>query len=48
LQTLGYGVEDAGAMPAAEIARLAALAAKYAALQSGRRVLQAARLVPPI
>jgi len=48
LRELGYGLEDAGPMPPAEVARLAALAAKYTALQAGRRLAQAAGLVPPI
>lgn len=48
LHELGYGVADAGNMPPVEITRLSALAVKYMVLQSGRRVAQAARLVPPI
>ena len=48
LEELGYGLAQAGRMPAREVARLSALAAKYALLQSGRRVLQAAGLFPPI
>lgn len=45
---LGYDLVDLGPMPPTEWARLAALAIKYATLQSGRRVLQAAGLFPPI
>lgn len=48
LEELGYRQVDAGRMPAQEIARLARLAVKYAVLQAGRRVLQAAGLFPPI
>jgi len=47
LAELGYRPEDAGPMPPAEQARYAALAVKYAALQAGRRVLQALGLFPP-
>jgi hypothetical protein len=48
LAELGYELADAGPMPAGERLRFAALAAKYAVLQGGRRGLQALRLVPPI
>lgn len=48
LTELGYEVQDPGSMPAGEVARLSALAAKYKVLQSGRRVLQCMRVVPPI
>jgi hypothetical protein len=48
LAELGYEVPDAGPMPAGERLRFAALGAKYATLQAGRRVLQALGLVPPI
>jgi hypothetical protein len=48
LTELGYGVIDLGPMSIAELARMAALACKYAMLQVGRRVLQAFGLFPPI
>ena len=48
LYELGYELADAGPMPTAEQIRLAALAAKYGTLQIGRRMLQAAGLMPPI
>jgi hypothetical protein len=48
LAQLGYAVIDLGPMPIPELARLAALAVKYAVLQAGRRVLQATGLFPPI
>jgi hypothetical protein len=48
LVELGYPLVDLGSMSIEEQARLAALAAKYAMLQSGRRVLQAFGLFPPI
>jgi hypothetical protein len=48
LTELGYTLADLGPMSAPELARLATLAVKYATLQSGRRVLQALGLFPPI
>jgi hypothetical protein len=48
LQELAYPLEDVGPMPWSERLRLVALALKYATLQAGRRVLQAAGLFPPI
>jgi len=48
LTELGYELADLGPMAMAEWARLASLAVKYATLQSGRRVLQAFGLFPPI
>ena len=48
LAELGYTLADLGPMSMPELARLAALAIKYATLQSGRRVLQALGLYPPI
>jgi hypothetical protein len=48
LRQLGYEVTDAGPMPAGEQLRFALLAAKYITLQTGRRVLQALGLMPPI
>jgi hypothetical protein len=48
LAELDYEPADAGSMPPTEAARLAAYALKYSTLQAGRRVLQAAGLVPPI
>ncbi|MFN2182757.1 MAG: sulfotransferase family protein [Anaerolineae bacterium] len=48
LVELGYPLVDLGSMSIEEQARLATLAAKYAMLQSGRRVLQAFGLFPPI
>jgi hypothetical protein len=48
LDELGYEVADAGPTPLSERARLAALAAKYTVLQTGRRALQALGLYPPI
>jgi hypothetical protein len=48
LAELGYELADTGPMPAGEIWRMTLLALKYEALQAGRRVLQAAGLVPPI
>ncbi|MFC2029467.1 sulfotransferase [Chloroflexota bacterium] len=48
LTELGYEVQDPGSMPAGELARLSALAAKYESLQTGRRVLQSIGVVPPI
>ena len=48
LTELGYTMIDLGPMSIPELARLAVLAFKYAVLQSGRRVLQAFGLFPPI
>ncbi len=48
LAELGYELADAGPMPAGEVGRMALFALKYETLQAGRRVLQAAGLVPPI
>lgn len=48
LQALGYELAPVGPMPPAERARQAALAVKYTVLQAGRRVLQAAGVMPPI
>jgi len=48
LATLDYELIESDAMLIPELARLAALAVKYAVLQAGRRVLQAAGLFPPI
>ena len=48
LAELNYSVADLGPMSVQEIARMGLLASKYAVLQSGRRVLQAAGLFPPI
>ena len=48
LTELGYSLTDLGPMSVPERARLAALAIKYATLQSGRRLLQAFGLFPPI
>ena len=48
LAELGYTLADLGPMPIPELARMAVLASKYATLQSGRRVLQAFGLFPPI
>lgn len=48
LEELNYPLEDLGSMPPSEQMRLAALAAKYFTLQTGRRVLQAVNLFPPI
>lgn len=48
LQELGYELAPVGPMSSAERARLAALAVKYTVLQAGRRVLQAAGVMPPI
>jgi hypothetical protein len=48
LADLGYEVVNPGSMPVPEVARLAALGLKYATLQTGRRILQAAGLFPPI
>lgn len=48
LAELGYPFVDLGPMSIGEQARLAVLATKYAMLQSGRRVLQAFGLFPPI
>ena len=48
LQELGYDLAPVGPMSPPEQARRAALAAKYAVLQTGRRVLQTAGIMPPI
>jgi hypothetical protein len=48
LVELGYALADLGPMPMSELTRLAVLAVKYATLQSGRRMLQAIGLFPPI
>ncbi|NIV31316.1 MAG: hypothetical protein GWN58_18020 [Anaerolineae bacterium] len=48
LTELGYALADIGPMSVPERVRLAVLAVKYATLQSGRRVLQAFGLFPPI
>jgi hypothetical protein len=48
LDGLGYETPDRGAMSPAEIARFVTLGAKYAILQAGRSVVQAAGLLPPI
>jgi hypothetical protein len=48
LDELGYETSDLGGMSSGEIARFVALGSKYAILQAGRRVLQAAGLLPPI
>jgi hypothetical protein len=48
LAELGYPLVDLRPMSIGEQARLAVLATKYAMLQSGRRVLQAFGLFPPI
>ena len=48
LAELEYPLVDLGPMSIGEQARLAVLATKYAMLQSGRRVLQAFGLFPPI
>jgi hypothetical protein len=48
LTELGYPLADIGPMSASQMTRLAAMAVKYATLQSGRRVLQALGLFPPI
>ena len=48
LTELGYPLADLGPMPVSQMARLGLLAAKYFTLQSGRRVLQALGLFPPI
>ncbi len=48
LADLGYELADAGPMPAGEGGRMALLTVKYDVLQAGRRLLQAAGLVPPI
>ena len=48
LVELGYGLADLGPMSPSERARYAALAGKYLILQSGRRVLQAVGVLPPI
>ncbi|MGD8474105.1 MAG: sulfotransferase [Anaerolineae bacterium] len=48
LAELDYPLVDLGPMSVQELARLGLLASKYAVLQSGRRVLQAAGLFPPI
>jgi len=48
LAELGYPLVDLGPMSIGEQARLAVLATKYGMLQSGRRVLQAFGLFPPI
>ena len=45
---LDYNLTDLGPMSVPELARLAVLAVKYAVLQSGRRMLQAFGLFPPI
>jgi hypothetical protein len=45
---LGYEPAEVGTMPPGELFRAAQLALKYATLQAGRRVLQAAGLFPPI
>ncbi|MBN1953999.1 MAG: sulfotransferase [Anaerolineae bacterium] len=48
MDELDYEREDVGRMSPGELMRLAALAAKYATLQAGRRVLQEVGLMPPI
>lgn len=48
LHELGYQPAPAGLMPPREVVRMTALAAKYSALQAGRRALQAAGVMPPI
>ncbi len=48
LTELGYSLNDLGPMPVSELVRMALLASKYAILQTGRRVLQAVGLFPPI
>ena len=48
LTELGYTVTSLGPMSTPEKARLAMLSSKYVVLQSGRRVLQALGLFPPI
>lgn len=48
LRELGYELADTGPLPPGERGRLALLALKYHTLQTGRRLLQAAGLVPPI
>ena len=48
LIALDYELLDLGPMPLPEVARMVLLGAKYAALQAGRRVLQALGLFPPI
>ncbi|MDX1688206.1 MAG: sulfotransferase domain-containing protein, partial [Candidatus Promineifilaceae bacterium] len=48
LQEMGYDLAPAGSLSSGEVARKAALAAKYTALQAGRRILQAAGIMPPI
>jgi len=48
LTELDYSLVDLGPMPVSELVRMALLASKYAILQTGRRVLQAVGLFPPI
>ncbi|MFW5942039.1 MAG: sulfotransferase family protein [Chloroflexota bacterium] len=48
LQELGYELAPMEPMLATEVARMTALATKYAGLQAGRRLLQAAGVMPPI
>jgi hypothetical protein len=48
LEELDYPLEDLGRMPLPEHMRLGTLAAKYLALQTGRRILQELGLFPPI
>lgn len=48
LEACGYALKQVGPMPVKEQARRGALAAKYVTLQAGRRLLQAAGVMPPI
>lgn len=48
LAACGYPLKEVGPMPAKEQAQRWRLAAKYVTLQAGRRVLQAAGVMPPI
>ncbi|MCP4425013.1 MAG: sulfotransferase [Chloroflexi bacterium] len=48
LEETGYPLVDGGVMTPAEKARLAALAAKYMAFQTGRRMAQMLGLAPPV
>lgn len=48
LEECGYELKQAGPMPLKEQARHWRLATKYLVLQAGRRVLQAAGIMPPI